>query len=85
MSTNKRSADDERLERMVSKAITRTFKDSLALVEMLGLEDKQFQRIRKMVLRAGNDEIRKTQEELGKYEVKYTPQYNEEIDFTTED
>jgi hypothetical protein len=38
-----------------------------------------------MILRSGNDEIRKISEELDKYEVKYTPRYDEQIDFDREE
>lgn len=76
--------DKERLNRAVSKSIKKVFKDSLSLMEMANIEPKQFAKIRKMILRSGNDEIRKVSEELDKYEVKYTPQYNEHIDFDDE-
>lgn len=75
------NADKERLERAISKSIKKVFKDALALVEMANIEPKQFARIRKMILRSGNDEIRKITEELDKYEVKYTPRYDEHVDF----
>ena len=78
--------DKERLNRAVSKSLKKVFKDSLSLMEMANIEPKQFAKIRKMILRSGNDEIRKMSEELEKYEVKYTPRYDEQIDFdNTED
>jgi hypothetical protein len=77
--------DKERLNRAISKSLKKVFKDSLSLMEMANIEPKQFAKIRKMILRSGNDEIRKMSEELDKYEVKYTPQYNEQIDFDMED
>lgn len=76
--------DKERLNRAVSKSIKKVFKDSLSLMEMANIEPKQFAKIRKMILRSGNDEIRKITEELDKYEVKYTPRYDEQIDFETD-
>jgi hypothetical protein len=75
------SADKEKLQNLGERSITKVFKDCLALIELSGLEKEQYQRIRKQILRSGNDEIRKFKEELEKYEVKYTPQYNEKIDF----
>jgi hypothetical protein len=54
-------------------------------MEMANIEPKQFAKIRKMILRSGNDEIRKMSEELEKYDVKYTPRYDEQIDFDSED
>lgn len=77
--------DKERLNRAISKSIKKVFKDSLSLMEMSGVDPKQFARVRKMILRSGNDEIRKMSEELDKYEVKYTPRYNETIDFDNEE
>jgi hypothetical protein len=73
--------DKERLNRAISKSVKKVFKDSLALMEMSEMSPKQFARIRKMILRSGNDEIRKMSEELEKYDVKYTPRYDETIDF----
>jgi hypothetical protein len=75
------SADKEKLQTLGVRSITKVFKDCLVLIELSGLDKEQSQRIRKQILRSGNDEIRKFQEELAKYEVKYTPQYNEHIDF----
>jgi hypothetical protein len=77
--------DKERLNRAISKSIKKVFKDALSLTEMSGIDPRQFNRIRKMILRSGNDEIRKMSEELDKYEVKYTPRYDETIDFDSED
>lgn len=77
--------DKERLNRAVSKGIKKVFKDALSLMEMANIEPKQFEKIRKMILRSGNDEIRKMSEELEKYEVKYTPRYDEQIDFDDKD
>lgn len=77
--------DKARLNRAISKSIKKTFKDALSLMEMSGVDPKQFARIRKMILRSGNDEIRKMSEELDKYEVKYTPRFDEHIDFDNED
>lgn len=77
--------DKARLNRAVSNSLKKVFKDSLSLMEMSGVDPKQFSRIRKMILRSGNDEIRKMSEELDKYEVTYTPQYDEHIDFEEED
>jgi hypothetical protein len=77
--------DKDRLNRAISKSIKKVFKDSLNLMEMSGVDPKQFGRIRKMILRSGNDEIRKIAEELDKYEVKYTPQINEQFDFDKEE
>jgi len=76
--------DKERLNRAISKSIKKVFKDSLSLMEMADIEPKQFAKIRKMILRSGNDEIRKMSEELDKYEVRYTPSYDEQIDFETD-
>ncbi|HLI46448.1 MAG TPA: hypothetical protein VKU94_04575 [Geobacterales bacterium] len=76
--------DKDRLSRAISKSIKKVFKDSLSLMEMANIEPRQFVKIRKMILRSGNDEIRKMSEELEKYEVKYTPRYDEQIDFETE-
>lgn len=73
--------DKQRLERAISKSIKKVFKDALSLVEMSNIDPKQFSRIRKMILRSGNDEIRKLSEELEKYEVTYTPRYDEQVDF----
>jgi hypothetical protein len=75
------NADKEKLKTLGERSITKVFKDCLALIELSGIEREQFARIRKQILRSGNDEIRKFNEELAKYEVKYTPQYNETIDF----
>lgn len=75
------SADKEKLQSLGERSITKVFKDCLALIELSGLDKEQYQRIRKQILRSGNDEIRKFKEELEKYEVKYTPSYNEHIDF----
>jgi hypothetical protein len=75
------NADKEKLQYLGERSITKVFKDCLALIELAGLDKEQYQRIRKQILRSGNDEIRKFKEELAKYEVKYTPQYNEQIDF----
>ena len=76
------SADKEKLSNLGERSITKVFKDCLAMIELSGIADKeQFKRVRKQILRSGNDEIRKFQEELAKYEVSYTPQYNEQIDF----
>jgi hypothetical protein len=77
--------DKARLNRAINRSIKKVFKDSLSLVEMAGLDKQQFNRIRKMILRSGNDEIRKISEELDKYEVKYTPRYDEHIDFDKKD
>lgn len=77
--------DKDRLNRAISKSIKKVFKDSLSLMEMTGIDPKQFTRIRKMILRSGNDEIRKMSEELEKYEIKYTPSYDETIDFENKD
>jgi hypothetical protein len=74
-------ADKEKLQKLGERSITKIFKDCLALIELSGIEKEQFARIRKQILRSGNDEIRKFSEELEKYEVKYTPVYNERIDF----
>jgi Na+/phosphate symporter len=79
------SEDKARLNRAVNRSIKKVFKDALSLVEMSGLDQKQYNRIRKMILRSGNDEIRKISEELDKYEVKYTPRYDEQIDFDREE
>lgn len=76
--------DKERLNRAIAKSIKKVFKDSLSLMEMADIESKQFAKIRKMILRSGNDEIRKMSEELAKYEVSYTPSYDEQIDFDTD-
>lgn len=54
-------------------------------MEMSGVDPKQFARVRKMILRSGNDEIRKMSEELDKYEVKYTPRFDETIDFNEDE
>jgi hypothetical protein len=75
------NADKEKLERLGERAVTKVFKDALALMELSGIPKEQFQRIRKQILRSGNDEIRKFKEELEKYDVKYNPSYNETIDF----
>lgn len=75
------SADKEKLANLGERSITKVFKDCLALVELSGIDKEQFGRLRKQILRSGNDEIRKFREELEKYEVKYTPSYNEQIDF----
>lgn len=77
--------DKERLNRAVANSIKKVFKDSLGLVEMSGVDPKQYARIRKMILRSGNDEIRKISEELEKYEVTYTPRYDEQISFNSEE
>jgi hypothetical protein len=77
--------DKARLNRAVSNSIKKTFKDSLSLIEMSGIDPKQFAKIRKMILRTGNDEIRKMSEELDKYEVKFTPRYDEEVVFDDKD
>lgn len=77
--------DKQRLERAISKSIKKVFKDALSLVEMSNIDPKQFSRIRKMILRSGNDEIRKLSEELEKYEVAYTPRYDETVDFDYKD
>ncbi len=75
------NADKEKLSNLGERSITKVFKDCLALIELSGLDKEQFKKVRKQILRSGNDEIRKFQEELAKYEVKYTPTYNERIDF----
>lgn len=75
------NADKEKLSNLGERSITKVFKDCLALIELSGIDKEQFKRIRKQILRSGNDEIRKFQEELAKYEVKYTPSYDEQIDF----
>lgn len=75
------SNDRERLQRVVAKSITKVFKDALSFLELAGIDDKQYQRIRRQILRSGNDEIRKISEELEKFDVKYHPSYNERIDF----
>lgn len=74
-------ADKEKLENLGERCITKVFKDALALVELSGINKEQYQRIRKQILRSGNDEIRKFKEELEKYDVTYSPSYNETIDF----
>lgn len=75
------NADKEKLLNLGERSITKVFKDCLALIELSGIDKEQFRKVRKQILRSGNDEIRKFQEELEKYEVKYTPSYNERIDF----
>ncbi|RPK20065.1 MULTISPECIES: hypothetical protein [Paenibacillus] len=75
------NADKEKLSILGERSITKVFKDCLALIELSGLDKEQFKKVRKQILRSGNDEIRKFKEELEKYEVKYTPTYNERIDF----
>lgn len=75
------NADKEKLQNLGERSITKVFKDCLALIELSMLDKEQYQKIRKQILRSGNDEIRKFKEELAKYEVNYTPQYNEQIDF----
>jgi len=74
-------ADKAKLELLATDSIKKVYKDSLSILEMLGLPSEQFQRARKMILRSGNDEIRKVLEELEKYEVTYHPRYNETIEF----
>lgn len=73
--------DKDRLNRAINKSIKKVFKDALSFVEMSGVDAKQYGRVRKLILRSGNDEIRKISEELDKYEVKYTPRIDETIDF----
>jgi molecular chaperone DnaK (HSP70) len=73
--------DKARLERTVSSSMKKIFKDCLSYLEFANLEKSQYERIRKMVLRSGNDEIRKINQELEKYDVSYTPRYDEQIDF----
>jgi hypothetical protein len=75
------SADKEKIANLGERSITKVFKDCLALLELSGIDKEQFRKIRKQILRSGNDEIRKFHEELAKYEVKYTPSYDEHIDF----
>lgn len=75
------ATDKEKLQNLGVQSITKVFKDSLSYLEMLGLPPEQFQRFRKMILRSGNDEIRKFLEEIEKFEVTYHPRYNEVIDF----
>lgn len=81
MSVPNKDTSHEKLRRLVERSITKVFKDSLSLVEMAGVESEQFKRIRKMILRSGNDEIRKVLEELEKFEVVYHPRYDDQIDF----
>ncbi|MDP5273658.1 hypothetical protein [Chengkuizengella axinellae] len=76
-----RLSNKEKLEHLVERSITKVFKDSLVYIEMCGMEKAQFERIRKHILRSGNDEIRKVKVELDKYEVKYHPSYDEHIYF----
>jgi hypothetical protein len=79
------NADKEKLERLGERSITKVFKDALALIELSGgIEKEQFKRIRKQILRSGNDEIRKFKEELVKFDVTYKPAYNEIIEFPEE-
>jgi hypothetical protein len=73
------NADKEKLEKLVTRSITKVFKDALAYAEMAGVDEKQFKRIRKQILRSGNDEIRKVSEELEKFEVTYHPSYDDEV------
>lgn len=75
------SVDNERLKRLVEKSIVKVFKDALSFIEMSVTDKSQYKSIRKMILRSGNDEIRKIKEELDKFEVKYNPRYDEIIDF----
>ncbi|MNE88912.1 hypothetical protein D3C80_1862670 [compost metagenome] len=75
------SDDKKKLETLGEKAITKVFKDTLSLLELSNIDKEQFKRIRKQILRSGNDEIRKFAEELEKYDVKYNPSYNETISF----
>ena len=75
------NADKEKLERLGERSITKVFKDALALIELSGIDKEQYKRIRKQILRSGNDEIRKFKEELDKFDVKYNPVYNETIEF----
>lgn len=75
------SADKEKLTNLGERSITKVFKDCLALIELSMNDKEQYQKIRKQILRSGNDEIRKFKEELEKYDVKYNPSYNEQIEF----
>jgi hypothetical protein len=75
------NADKEKLSNLGERSITKVFKDCLAIIELSGIDKERYKQVRKQILRSGNDEIRKFQEELMKYEVKYTPMYNEQIDF----
>lgn len=79
------NADREKLEVLGERAITKVFKDALSLLELSGIEKEQFNKIRKQILRSGNDEIRKFKEELAKYDVHYHPTYNEVIVFVEGD
>lgn len=75
------STDKERLEHLVDGSIKKVFKDSLSFIEMLDLSSDEFGRVRKMILRSGNDEIRKVHDELKKYDVTYEPRYDDEVRF----
>lgn len=75
------SNDKEKLALLGEKAITKVFKDALSILELSNVDKEQFKRIRKQILRSGNDEIRKFKEELVKYDVHYNPSYNETISF----
>jgi hypothetical protein len=75
------NADKEKLQNLGERAVTKVFKDALALIELSGVDKEQYKRIRKQILRSGNDEIRKFKEELEKFDVKYNPSYNEVIEF----
>lgn len=75
------NADKEKLAVLGERCITKVFKDALAAAELSVHDKEQFKRIRKQILRSGNDEIRKFHEELAKYEVTYHPSYDEYIDF----
>lgn len=75
------NADKEKLASLGERSMTKVFKDALALIELSGIDKEQYKRIRKQILRSGNDEIRKFKEELEKYDVNYKPTYNETIGF----
>lgn len=75
------NADKEKLANLGERSMTKVFKDALALIELSGIDKEQYKRIRKQILRSGNDEIRKFKEELEKYDVNYNPIYNETIGF----
>ena len=79
------SQDKARLSNAIDKSIKKVFKDALSYIELSDISKPQYQKVRKMVLRSGNDEIRKITEELDKYDVKYTPRYDEQIDFDNKD
>lgn len=79
------SQDKARLSNAIDKSIKKVFKDALSYIELSDISKPQYHKVRKLVLRSGNDEIRKITEELDKYEVKYTPRYDEQIDFDDKD